>query len=557
MLDSRNALGLGLATALLGAIVWVGMGSAGSGGDSALTLEERYLVDQRIDRLVYDSPFKRPFDGQVAFMVPVWVSKLEHGTKEPLRQAKREIGEAGGAAIPELQALWDEITGSADGKWRNGVLENILQACANIKTPEVLTLVRGAMSHWSGSVRLAALPSISRHGDPSDYDAVAIWLPVLGSGEIKSEYAEVLKELDRQRFFEDVLAWFSVGQHPDLWPFLALDVAECRDPDLAAAFKEAAPLREDKYVPFLMAPAAASGDQDALQELMTRVSHERPGTRQYAVQALASIGRTDAVAPLVLDEHAGVRRLVVQALIGDPSPASTEYLREATRDEDRAVRIPAVKELVLRGHEVTVSEVLAQLEGHLGERSAAIDALRLGWSANPGSAERAFDRLISVWKREEGNPSARISVLDCLSHVPLVEAATFLLDFGRQFPGNIRGRAAHREACGLVWNTGEVGRSLLREALVEERDPLRRLDLLEYIWQDHSDAGRQALLGVLLDDSANPFERLYAADRLILIGPAEVVAPALKRVYTQCTHRVVRPAMQALLWTWYGQHDFR
>ena len=37
-------------------------------------------------------------------------------------------------------------------------------------------------------------------------------------------------------------------------------------------------------------------------------------------------------------------------------------------------------------------------------------------------------------------------------------------------------------------------------------------------------------------------------------GPASEVAPVLKQVYNETTHTVVRPALQCLLWTWYGQH---
>ena len=556
MAERKGMIGMVGAVLVLGAIVWAGLRSSAGEAPEVLTLEERYQQDERVDPLLYNSPFKRTFDAQVAYMVPLWVSKLEHGTKEPLRQAKKELGVAGATAVPELTNLWDEISGSADGKWRTGVLENILQACNNMSGPEALPLLRKALGHAAGSVRLAALPALATHGDASDYDLVAIWLPVLGSGDIKSEYTTTMKALDPSRFNDDVISWFRSGQHPEVWPYLALDAADCRDPEQAKEFKSLAPLRDDKFVPFLMAPSAALGDYDALQELLTRLNHERPGTRQFAIQALGAIGMTEALAPLIHDEHAGVRRLVVQELVDNPSETGSEYLRDATKDLDPSVRKTALKELVLRGHELTVAEALTMLEGSLSERTLAIDALRHAWDVNPGSAERAYASLLSVWQREELDPRARMSVLESLSHVQLEESAAFLMDFGRQYEGLLKGRTAHRLVCGMLWNTGTPGRDLMREALKTETDPFRRLDLIEFIWQDHSVASREALLGVLLDESRSPYERLYAADRLARIGPAEVVAPALKRVYTQNTHREVRPAMQTLLWTWYGQHDF-
>ena len=61
-------------------------------------------------------------------------------------------------------------------------------------------------------------------------------------------------------------------------------------------------------------------------------------------------------------------------------------------------------------------------------------------------------------------------------------------------------------------------------------------------------------MGLVDDESIHPYERLYAADRAIRIGPASRVAPALKRAYQACTDPRLRPALQCLLWTWYGQH---
>jgi len=549
---------MGGAVALLVVVVWLGLRSA-EDGDSPpeLTLEERYQFDERLDALIFDCPFKRTFDAQVADMVPLWVSKLEHGTKEPLRQAKKELGHAGAAAVGELERLWEQVSGSAAGKWKVGVLENILQACNNMEGPEALGLVRKAMEHGTGSVRLAALPYLARHGDGSDYDRVSIWLSYLSTGDIKSEYTEALALLDRDRYLRDVLEWFTVGQHSEVWPFLALDVAKSRDAELAPRFKATAPLRDDQYVPFLMAPAAALGDGDAMQELLNRLAHERAGARQYAVQALSAMGATEPLMPLVADEHAGVRRLVVTALVEDESDACTEYLRDATKDPDTGIAKTAIHELVRRGDELVVAQTLEMLEGSIPDRTLAIDALRRAWGANPGAPDRAFMRLMNVWQREDQDPRVRMSVLESLAHVPRIEAAEFLLDFGRQYEGQLKGRTAHRLVCGMLWNTGEVGREILREQLRVETDPFRRLDLIEFTWQDHQDVSREALLEVLLDASRSDYERLYAGDRLIRIGPASVVAPALKRVYLENTDQVVRPAMQCLLWTWYGQHDFQ
>ena len=49
-----------------------------------------------------------------------------------------------------------------------------------------------------------------------------------------------------------------------------------------------------------------------------------------------------------------------------------------------------------------------------------------------------------------------------------------------------------------------------------------------------------------------PLEVLYAANQLANMGPAERVAPLLKRVALGITDRSVRPALNNLLWAWYG-----
>ena len=62
------------------------------------------------------------------------------------------------------------------------------------------------------------------------------------------------------------------------------------------------------------------------------------------------------------------------------------------------------------------------------------------------------------------------------------------------------------------------------------------------------------MFGGVLTDRPKRFvggQWLYAADRLVRIGPASVVAPTLKRVTLRVEDPTVRPALQCLLWTAY------
>lgn len=94
--------------------------------------------------------------------------------------------------------------------------------------------------------------------------------------------------------------------------------------------------------------------------------------------------------------------------------------------------------------------------------------------------------------------------------------------------------------------------TVLYERLRDEQDPIYRLDLIGMIWQDKSETSEQLLLDVLQNPEGHPFERLWAADCLTRIAHPSTLAPLAKQFYLESTHRYVRPALQCLLWRWYG-----
>jgi hypothetical protein len=59
------------------------------------------------------------------------------------------------------------------------------------------------------------------------------------------------------------------------------------------------------------------------------------------------------------------------------------------------------------------------------------------------------------------------------------------------------------------------------------------------------------VLELIERDQLAPYELLYAAERLVRIGPAAVVAPALKRATLRTDQDDVRRALQCLLWSSY------
>ena len=101
-------------------------------------------------------------------------------------------------------------------------------------------------------------------------------------------------------------------------------------------------------------------------------------------------------------------------------------------------------------------------------------------------------------------------------------------------------------------NTGPAGIELLRERWRTETELGARFDLLWSASLGHDQGTREFLLEVLEAERSAPHERLYAAERLAREGPASVVAPRIKRANLRMRDPIFRPAMNCLLWRWYG-----
>lgn len=547
----QGRLGVLLAAIGLGAVVWIAV--RGDGGEPRpLTLEERYLEDDRVGPLVYNCPFGRAFDEPTVDMIEVLVSKLEMGTREPLMAAKQELATIGAAAIPAMRSLFDR---TYQNPWKHGVVENVLAVCTLMDDPLGLDMLRYALGHPQESVRQSALRGLGIHGDPTDYDLVQGWLPMVQSPQLRAAYAGCMGALDPERLGADLARWLEDGLQEDLYPHVMGAVRKVRDPDTAQTLKVLAADRDDVWTSMLYGPAAALGDQEALDSIHRDLQSEEPILRQYAVQTLGSIGRGLDAALLFNDSHTGIRGVVAQVLVdSEPSEEINAWLRDGIADRDERVLEICLGALAGRRDELAVAHSLALLEGNPVERSLGIRSLRVALREDPALAAEAVARLLPLIEVASGGGSVPVELLQTLAQVPSRKAALYLMDLAMSTGGLIKGLDSFRFLAGQVWNTGPVGHALLREQLLVEEDPFRRLSLIEFVWQDHSDASRDLLLDVLQQERRHPFERLYIADRCTRLGPASRVASVIKRVYLELTHIDVRPALQCMLWIWYGQH---
>lgn len=550
-ISGQSRMGLLLAALGLGFIAWLAIRDGG-GEPRLLTLEERYLVDDRVGPLVYDCPFGRAFAEPTVDMVEVLVSKLEMGTREPLMAAKQELARIGAPAIPAMRALFDR---AYQNPWKHGVVENVLAACTLMEEPLGLDMLRYALGHPQESVRQSALRGLGLHGSPEDYDLVQGWLPMVQSPQLRAFYASCMGTLDPERLGADLALWLAGGLQEDLYPHVMGAVLKVRDPETAQKLKVLAGDRDDVWTSMLYGPAAVLGDQEALDAIHRDLQNEEPILRQYAIQTLGAIGFGLDAALLFNDPHTGIRAVVAQILVdSDPSEEIDAWLRDGIDDQDERVRELCLGALAGRKDDLAVAHCLALLEGNPVDRALGIRCLRKPLKEDPVLADRAVARLLPLIEFASSGGTVPVELLQTLAQVPARTSALYLMDLAVGTSGFIKGLDSFRWLVGQVWNTGPVGHGLLRDQLLIEEDPFRRLSLIEFVWQDHSDTSRDLLLEMLEEDHRHPFERLYLADRCTRLGPASRVASVIKRVYLELTHIQVRPALQCMLWIWYGQH---
>lgn len=541
--------------ALLGA-------SMGCAGEAEPVQSQAQLLDadDRIAPLIAPCGQGRTFTADTSDMTRVLANSLVFSEVAPLRRARTELAELGDEAFGDLRRVFDDAY--AD-KWQHGVLENVLGVCALSDSPGGMDIIRAGLRHPNELVRLAALDGARKHGGPEDYEGVLVDLNIATTEPNRADFASALYDLDPERFFVDLLGWFERRENTELWSYLALSAAKAHEPAVLARYARLVEEPEDGdpsalpdgVRPFLIAAMAASGDAHALDELRALLTSDLAKVREITLRAVEEASLILEVRAVLEQDDLERLRARAAKLLGEQGDDSVlDLLRGGLSDPGASVRTICLEELIKRGDGAAMAQALEMLRQGIRERSDGMRALRLGWGANPEAPRRAHEILTTLLRENAGqDDSASVGLLQHLSQVPTLASAEFLMNVGRNSDGVIRGWPAHRWCAFQTYNVGPVGLAYLRDLHAAESDPFRRLDYLAAIWQDHSDEAREVLRGVVQDERSTPQELLYAAGRLVQIGPASEQAPFLKRaIYFASTHEAVRPALQCLLWRWYG-----
>lgn len=571
-----SALGnVAVAAVLLGAVAFfVLRGRGESPPPRPLTLAERYAADERITLLTGGCAFGAPFEFDTSDVPAVLVSKLDAGSQlEPKKRAMAELARMGAAAKEPLTRLFQD---ASRDRMRARVAHSVLSVCALSDDPFGVDLALEGLESVREDIRGEACLVLRKHARPEHFDPILAVLQGFTVPATGDHALEALHAADEVRFAQELRRWIerSPGGGDDLIQSRPVDtavtlLAESSDPGVVAAVR---PILEevDNLQPrqriFLLAPLARAGDAAAHQELKDTLAHELPKPRRFAAEALAKAGLVDDAYVLAATTPLPDERLLALRLIFEEryEPTRTPeqqaevqaWAREALGDGFPEIQELALSALLRWGDDEGRATLMTMLAGTVSERESATRAMRGHLDANPELADQVRANLVSQWDRErQGAQRTPVleSVLVALGAVPGEETGRFLLERADEIAAIPAPRSrGYRWVVGQAWNAGPASREVLIERLATESDPIKRLDLISFVWQDFEEESFACLLGIIEDEARAPEERLYAADRALRMGHTPRLLPALKRIYRGSTDPVLRPGLQCLLWAWFG-----
>ncbi len=509
-------------------------------------------ADPRLKLLLAPCAESGPYVADTADTTAILVEALERGRTDPLKAAKNELAACGEPCLREVRRSLERHWNDPDG---TNFVRNAVDVAYQAEGPTARELVVRALSHRNEGVRNLALRALALHGEAEDYDRVLALLDV-GGEAARTTGVPLLHALDPDRAEALYLQWIEDGTFEEGWELFAPLLAASDRPETVAFARDQRADLPLALRPFLAAAAARAGDELALADLRDLLrSPDSEIARGLAITAARAAELWDELEWSLLSDPSGrYRVLAAEAVARAPeTEARNGLLRAASNDPDPGVRAVCLTARLERGDEGARDLALAALDG---DTAAALDGslrvLRAGWDDDPELADRAAALLVERAEALAHRPlSERGPLLHALGLVPRREAARFLVELARVETGELQNLPVHRWLLLRAGNAGGEGQEYLLEQLDVETDPVRRLDLIEAGSARGGEAARTRLLALLEDPETNPFEAVYAAERLARIGPTEQVLPALKRAALRMQDYTARTALNCLLWNWY------
>jgi len=512
-------------------------------------------ADDRLRELLSPCPGLGHFDGDTSDMLPVLVSKLEKSQRDVLRNIKEELALSGEPAIVELDRLVRRV---ASDRHRSHTVVNALgivelSDAGGCKVAQ--ELLRFCLGHPQEVIRTAALRALERHATAPLYGDLLDVL-TFTKGAQRALVVGALYQADRPRFEKDLAHWAEQNIYPELLAKGARLVAAGAGEETGALYEVAiSQVRDGAARAFLVATRAGRDDGSARRFLDEMLADEDPRVRADALAAIDHTDEIDLVIPIATGDPVADVRLMACGLLGGrlDAPGVRQALHQAINDSADAVRGAALALLLAGGDERAADYALSLLGQAHKDIELACRALVGNWKLNPSVAPRALELLTERFEERSAEPlSKREFLVQAIAQIPGPTSTRFLLERAAECEEEIHAMRGARWLRMQTGNTGPVGRLHIQEAWRVEEDLVARMDLLWPATFGHDGDTREFLLEVLDAERSAPHERLFVAERLAAEGPASQVAPILKRANLRMVDPVFRPAMECLLWRWYG-----
>jgi hypothetical protein len=522
-------------------------------------LTETLRGDRRIAELIFSCSKTGWYDRDTSDTIPILIEKLREGQVTPLQRAKEELSGLGDPAMVEVERMFRQ---SFSDPMAAGVLQNTIDVASMAGGDLAHDLLIQCLDHPRDAVRgLAADALARRHARSDDFDRLLLQLdaePPDGRRRVTRALATA-DPLRAQRLFVD---WVCTRTRPEVWEELVPLLWSARDPETCERAKGC--WREASlYVRTeLIALAIRAGDSEALAALETDLHAPEPERRSKAIQAAIELERWDDVGQALLgDPHGVVRHIALSGLARAAGEARVLPWIEQVSQEPLGELSDSALGLLLQWHAASAEDrLIGDLEGPRNLVERALRLLVPLLEQRPDLAQRVWDALQRVALAEQGLPlEQRLTTLQSIGLVPRAAAAQLLREAAFAAPAELRLKnlRPHEWLMIQASNTGTEGRAWLATQLDAEQDPLRRIDLIWAISAQRCDGeagpclGRDKLLQLIETEGLHPLEVLYAASRLVRLGPSQVIAPRLKRAVLRITEPEARLALECLLWTWY------
>jgi HEAT repeat protein len=523
------------------------------GGTAAPPASPAY-ADDRIAQWMSACARTEPFLEDTSDPIPVLVSKIAAGDVDPQRGARAELVEYGAAGVPELRRLFEA---SFSEPFLSQRAQNVVEVLGLMQDESGRDMILRALEHPASTVRNAAARALVRHARPDDYDKLL--LAMSSSGEqAQPDFVLALLAADRARTERQFVEWLGAGTMAGSVQLLAPHLVGTRDREVIAALRPLYAKLGGELRVHVQTIVATQPDEEALSELRGWLADPaQPARRALVAQDFARAGLAQELRGLLTqtDPDLDLRKISVQAVAEAPRVnEATEVLRTALADPSEQVRDIALQALAAQMDPAAIDIALQQLTGSRTELESALRALRAPMARDPKLAERVLDTLLEVHADRAGRGLVdEHAIVRAIGQVPLERAAHEVMEIGRHAEGLVQGQPAHRWYTSVAANSGSAGMAWLRSLWAQESDPVRRMDLIMAGTFEKTDATRAFLAEVAESPRSTPPEVLLAAMRVAQFGPARDAAPLLKRVTLRINDARVRPALNCLLWAWYGR----